>query len=164
MAIQHACNKTACTRNAKLSRYKRSGAVFFFFLPTTSPIFKSQMFDSKFLKSTFSHSRWHRLTTRGELTAFRSYVWHLQCLHKGGYTWYYSFFFFRIVGLWKKSENLGKIQSLSAIHIQSAGPSTFRCEAQGCLASINKDRKRKRRISFLSSPLLFFPFSLNRQG
>jgi hypothetical protein len=30
---------------------------FFFFLPTTSPIFKSQMFDSKFLKSTFSHSR-----------------------------------------------------------------------------------------------------------
>jgi hypothetical protein len=53
-------------------------------LPTTSPIFKSQMFDSKFLKSTFSHSRWHRLTTRGELTAFRSYVWHLQCLHKGG--------------------------------------------------------------------------------
>lgn len=129
---------------------------FFFFLPTTSPIFKSQMFDSKFLKSTFSHSRWHRLTTRGELTAFRSCVWHLQCLHKGGYTWYYSFFF-RIVGLWKKSENLGKIQSLSAIHIQIAGPSTFRCEAQGCLASINKDRKRKRRISFLSSPLLFFP-------
>lgn len=47
---------------------------FFFFLPTTSPIFKSQMFDSKFLKSTFSHSRWHRLTTRGELTAFRSCV------------------------------------------------------------------------------------------